>query len=142
MRAIHRLVWLTVFGFVVSLLLSSAATAQVPQYGAVSPLQNIASRPTVSPYLNLLQPRTTGVPNYQTLVRPQLDQRRAEQMNAAAIQRLQSQVNRPGNYSRTTGESVQVRGTGHVSGFQNHMHFFPGPNQAAYQAAWQSKRAQ
>lgn len=101
------------------------ASAQTPfRPPSINPLNNAINRPTVSPYLNLLQRNGNGLPTYQTLVRPQIEQRQAELRNAAAIQQLQYQASRPTNEGKSTGESGQVRGTGHVSGFMNHMHFF------------------
>lgn len=48
------------------LYLSAESCAQPPRYRP--------QRPTVSPYLNLLRNDDAGVPNYYSLVRPQLDQ--------------------------------------------------------------------
>ena len=57
------------------------------------------STPTISPYLNLFRDRTSAVPNYYSLVRPQLlqieqdkAQRRINQQNAASANRLQSEL--------------------------------------------------
>lgn len=109
-------------------LSTATASAQWPQYQppSTSSLANAINRPTVSPYLNLIGRGFGGggMPAYQTLVRPQIEQRQAEIRNAAAIQQLQLDVNRRAGSSRTTGESTDVRGTGHASGFMNHMHFF------------------
>src|SRR4051812_42151898 len=69
--------------------------------------------PTVSPYLNLLQSNSQGLSNYQTLVKPMIDQQNAIQRQGNSIQRLQQQVS-PG--SGPGG----ARGTGHTTRFQNY----------------------
>ncbi len=71
------------------------------------------SRPTVSPYLNLFRNNTGPLPNYYSLVRPELYQQRINQQTqtqqaqqAAAIGTLNTQVRR--------GTTTQ---TGKQSGF-------------------------
>ena len=78
----------------------------------------------MSPYLQLLRPEALEVPNYQTLVRPQIEMREAEARNQMAIQQLQNEV-ATGMPSMRTGGSVMVRPTGHSSQFMNLLHFFP-----------------
>lgn len=80
--------------------------------------------PTVSPYLNLLNNNNqlNGVPNYQSLVRPLVDQQDAIRRQGNSLQRLQSQVNSTYNAPPTTGG---LRGTGHASYFMNFSHFYP-----------------
>jgi hypothetical protein len=70
---------------------------------AQRPTRYSPSRPTVSPYLNLFRPREVGsVPNYFSLVRPQLQQNEINQLNqqvlqrqTQAIQQLQTNVLNP-----------------------------------------------
>src|SRR5687767_4006629 len=63
------------------LALSSDAFAQNGRGGSASRRRPVssASRPPVSPYLNLLRRDSGGAPNYHTLVRPQVDQRTTNQ---------------------------------------------------------------
>ena len=53
--------------------------------------------PTVSPYLNLLNNNNqlNGLPTYQSLVRPLLDQQSAIQRQGSSLQRLPSVGERP-----------------------------------------------
>lgn len=83
-----------------------------------------APRPAVSPYLQLLRPEALEVPNYQTLVRPQIEMREAEARNQMAIQQLQQEV-ATSFPSMRTGGSMMVRPTGHTSQFLNYLHFYP-----------------
>lgn len=80
--------------------------------------------PTVSPYLNLLQNNNqlNGIPNYQSLVRPLLDQQSAIQRQGNSLQRLQQQV----NTQAASGAGGQ-RATGHHTSFMYYSHFYPAP---------------
>ena len=80
--------------------------------------------PTVSPYLNLLNNNNqlNGMPTYQSLVRPLLDQQSAIQRQGNSLQRLQQQVNTPGG-----GGSGAGRSTGHSTSFMYYSHFYPAP---------------
>jgi len=131
MRRNLRIMLTGLAGLLMALVMTQVASAQFPAYRppSINPLSNAINRPTVSPYLNLLQRSGNGMPTYQTLVRPMVEQRQQAARNAAQIQQLQQDMSassRAGQV-RTTGESQQVRGTGHVSGFMNHMHFFNQP---------------
>ena len=75
--------------------------------------------PTTSPYLNLLQNNNFGGANYQTLVKPLLDQPAAIQRQGAQIQRLQNQVN-----SQYMGGGGSRSSTGHSTFFMNRSHFY------------------
>lgn len=79
--------------------------------------------PTVSPYLNLLNNNNqlNGVPNYQSLVRPLVDQQDAIRRQGNSLQKLQTQVN--STYNAPSGSGL--RGTGHASHFMNFSHFYP-----------------
>jgi len=77
--------------------------------------------PTVSPYLNLLQNNSvnstiTGMPVYQSLVKPLVNQGSAISRQGGALSQLQQQV-----YSGGGGGSA----TGHASFFMNYSHYFP-----------------
>ncbi|MBI3839631.1 MAG: hypothetical protein HY288_17050 [Planctomycetia bacterium] len=77
--------------------------------------------PTVSPYLNLLQSNNqlNSVPNYQSLVKPLIDQRNAIQRQGNSLQHLQQQV------ASGAGGGVGGRGTGHTTHFMNYSHYYP-----------------
>lgn len=96
---------------------------------STNPAANIANkaiygRPTVSPYLNLLRPQGgVGVPNYQSLVRPQLQQERTNQIQERQIQSLQNRMYQ--GPSRSVGSPQDIRSTGHVTRFMNHSSYYP-----------------
>lgn len=79
--------------------------------------------PTVSPYLNLLNNNNqlNGLPTYQSLVRPLLDQQSAIQRQGSSLQRLQQQVN------TGSGGAGAGRATGHATSFMYYSHFYPAP---------------
>lgn len=79
-------------------------------------------RPSVSPYLNLLLPNDDGLPNYQTMVRPFVEQRRRNQDFAREIGALQSAVVE--NNIRDQRGDMGLRPTGHSTVFLNNSHFF------------------
>jgi len=86
----------------------------------------ISNRPTVSPWLNLL--RNDGginnISNYQTLVRPLLEQRQQASMQTRQISQLQSQV--ASQRSQAAQQSqTGVRPTGHPTRYLNYLQFFP-----------------
>ena len=97
---------------------------------ATNPGRYTLNRPTVSPYLNLLRRSAdnSSLPNYQTLVRPQLEQRQQSQQRDIAIQRLQSRVT---NMQGRAAIQAQQQGrrnpfiTGHASGFMRYLHYYP-----------------
>jgi hypothetical protein len=76
--------------------------------------------PTVSPYLNLTQ--GGPVTNYQSLVKPLIDQGDAIQRQGSSINRLQQQVSAQA-YGAGGGGG---RGTGHTTFFMNYSHYYPG----------------
>ena len=92
----------------------------------------ILSRPTVSPYLNLVRrDGFGGVTNYQTLVRPQLEQRELARIQQAEISRVRQQL----AVQQRSIESVQqqraqrVFSTGHPTRFMNLQQYYPGFSQ-------------
>lgn len=100
---------------------------------ATNPGRYTLSRPTVSPYLNLLRRNSefNPLPNYQTLVRPQLEQRQQSQQRDMAISRLQSRVT---NMQGRAAIEAQRQGrrnpfvTGHPTGFMRYLHYYPAMN--------------
>ena len=110
---------------VAALALLAAPSSAFAQYnaGTYSGRSDNPNGPTVSPYLNLLNNNNqlNGVPNYQSLVRPLLDQQNAIQRQGSSLQRLQQQVNTQG------GGSGAGRSTGHSTSFMYYSHFYPAP---------------
>ncbi len=73
--------------------------------------------PTVSPYLNLLQSNNAGVTNYQSLVKPLIDQSSAIRSQGRAINQVQRQL-----YS---GVNAAASPSGRGSHFMFYSHFYP-----------------
>ena len=99
---------------VVSLVGLHPASAQGWGGGASS---NNPNGPTVSPYLNLLSNNNPTVTNYQSLVKPLINQNDAIRRQGGAIQQLQSQ--------QYQGPSGGGGGTGVHSYFMFYSHYFP-----------------
>jgi hypothetical protein len=97
-------------------LSANTALAQLDPAGSLY-YDNLYNRPTVSPYLNLLNPSAAAnsVPNYFTLVKPQLEQRAALSRQASELQRLNRQVS--AGPRRSQRQQSQVRSTGHATQF-------------------------
>jgi hypothetical protein len=94
--------------------LLSVSTAAAQNYRGTSGNVN---GPTVSPYLNLLQNNNADITNYQSLVRPLINQNSALQRQGGAIQQLQQQQRGYGN--------VGSGGTGIHSYFMFYSHYYP-----------------
>jgi hypothetical protein len=75
-------------------------------------------RSTVSPYLNLYRNDGSRLPNYQTLVRPQLQQQAVNQFQQQEIDRLQTKV------ARGDERQSLMPKTGHPSRFHYYSHFY------------------
>jgi len=94
------------------------------------PFANATHRPTVSPYLNLLREDLTDevVPNYHTLVRPQLQQiefqQQQQQQNAMMYRQLQQLQARS---AFTPQGSETMLPTGHMTTFLNLGGYYPMP---------------
>ena len=100
------------------------------------PFSDVNSRPTVSPYLNLFRDDFQGGGdfNYQTLVRPQLQQQRFNQRfqdEAQAISRRVQQISAQPAYSPQGSRSQYP--TGHQTVFGYYGRFYP--NMARQQRA-------
>jgi hypothetical protein len=109
------------------LLCVTASTAQAQIGGLYSGRGDNPVGPTVSPYLNLLQSNAFGVTNYQSLVRPLVDQGNAINRQGNSLNRIQQQLNTPGGAAGGGGYrgSGGSRGTGHTTLFMNYSHFYP-----------------
>jgi hypothetical protein len=102
-----------------------AAASEVRGQGQL-PFSNLpANRPTVSPYLQLLNQQTPGVSNYFTLVKPQIEARRELVQQQYQIDRLQHQVNRARPAGLPVQGSKEIRGTGHETVYLNYLHYYP-----------------
>lgn len=117
-----------------ALLVVAANTAEA-QYKAKSrPFDNAgggARRPAVSPYMNLLN-NTNGIAtNYQSLVKPQLEQDNFNARSASAIRGLQRQAAASASRSASTRSAsthegnIKMRGTGHSHVRENYSHYYP-----------------
>jgi len=108
----------------------SAPVARGAFGGALNkPFSNVFRRPTVSPYLNLFRDDGRGaVSNYQTLVRPQLEQIELMQQQTRqtrSLQRLNRQVQQLQQQAAfPISGSTQIRATGHTTQFMNLSHFY------------------
>jgi hypothetical protein len=92
--------------------------------------------PTVSPYMNLLRTDLGPLPNYQSLVRPQLEQRTFNRQAAQAINRTERDFRTlaqtpaaaaPLQPGRLGVRTPQTRPTGVAGQFQFFSHYFPPP---------------
>ncbi|HJS06116.1 MAG TPA: hypothetical protein VJ809_00605 [Pirellulales bacterium] len=101
------------------------------------PGQYAPSRPTVSPYLNLLRRDAGPVTNYYTQVRPQQQQQAINQQQRSINLQQQSLLQTQQQGLRTVQEGLlqirqpEVNPTGTGGGFMNFSHFYsfgrPGP---------------
>jgi hypothetical protein len=80
--------------------------------------------PTVSPYLNLLQSGNLNVTNYQSLVKPLIDQGNAIDRQANSLYRQGNSI-RGLQQAQSLGASRSGHGTGHASYFMNFSHYYP-----------------
>lgn len=90
---------------------------------SVNPMANIMNRPTVSPYLNLLN---GGPGNYQSFVRPfaqNQQQLRQQQNQIGGLQRGLNQVQQ--SLQAPTSGDGSLRPTGHTSQYMNYSHYYP-----------------
>jgi len=107
-------------GIVLFLQSRTALGQSIPRY--------TPQRPTISPYLNLLRTDNGVMPNYYSLVRPQLDQQSfdnrvllSERSQARAIRQL-SEI----SDAATTGQTGTGSTFRNLSHFQNRSHYYPG----------------
>jgi hypothetical protein len=95
---------------------------------ASKPFSNVTSTPTVSPYLNLFREDLGGNDdlNYQTLVRPQLEQQRTnallQRQNEELSRRVQS-ISAQRDYAPTGAQNQYP--TGHPTMFNYHGRYYP-----------------
>ena len=84
-------------------------------------------RPTISPYLNLMRDDNGSLPNYYSLVRPQLFQQsfdnrvlKTARAQERAVQKLSDVAN-----TETTGPTGTGSTFGNLSHFRDRSHFYP-----------------
>jgi hypothetical protein len=107
--------------------LPAAAQAQNPYSNLSGGITSgpVSSRPTVSPYLNLLRPQGgVAIPNYQALVRPMLEQERINQNQGRQLAQMNRMYQGPSSQS-SAGAPIEIRGTGHKTGFMNYSAYYP-----------------
>jgi len=84
-------------------------------------------RPTISPYLNLLRNDSGPLPNYYSLVRPQLNQQSFDNRILSATRAQEQQVRKLNEV--TDADAAGPTGTGstfgNLSHFRNRSHFYP-----------------
>jgi hypothetical protein len=100
-----------------ALLLCCWAPGAQAQGGYARPAISPGSRPTVSPYLNIVRQGNPAL-NYYNLVRPEFEFRNA-------YQGLQQQVTRQTTAIDQMDASL-LPATGHSTSFMNYSHYFPG----------------
>ncbi|MGE0534556.1 MAG: hypothetical protein AB7O68_06245 [Pirellulales bacterium] len=84
--------------------------------------QALYNRPTVSPYLNLTRPGGLITPNYQSLVRPQVDQMRVNRAQRQSTATLQREISSSRHQAVIPGQ--QIRGTGHATSYMSYSQYF------------------
>lgn len=106
-----HLLALTVLAIAIVAVVPNVASAQGFYRGS----SDSPNGPTVSPYMNLLQSNAFGVTNYQSLVKPLIDQGSAIRNQGRAINQVQQQL-----YSGAGGAP-----SGRGSRFMYYSHFYP-----------------
>ena len=93
------------------------------------------NRPTVSPYVNLAtRDNYNGMPNYFTIVRPQIEQREREMTQRQETSRMQTQLNQvQRQQAQSQSQMAEMMLTGRVGWssrgmprFGSYMNYFPG----------------
>ena len=109
-------------------LIFAGSSAMARAQNRARPLDGESRRPTVSPYMNLINNQQGGATNYQSLVRPQLDQQKLNRKQSAAINQLrQASASAPAtSRSSPYGSNGNLRSTGHRTTFNEVSKFYPG----------------
>jgi hypothetical protein len=91
------------------------------------PFANYTPAPTVSPYVNLgRNDSDLGLPTYQTLVQPFVQQREFNQRQQHDMQRVNQQFQSVRSQLEVQQTQTQLRPTGHGVYFNNLSHYYPG----------------
>ncbi len=110
---------MSVLSVAVVIVLGTAAPAKAQQGTYYRGSSDNPVGPTVSPYLNLIQNNQFGATNYQSLVKPLIEQGNAINRQGRNLNNLQQQV-----YSRPQGAGG-FQSTGHATFFMNYSHYYP-----------------
>jgi hypothetical protein len=113
----------------VVLVIALASSAHAQYKSKPRPFEGAGGgrRPAVSPYMNLLNNNTGVATNYQSLVRPQIEQQNLNAKSSSAIRGLQKQAaSSAGRAASTTEGNVKLRKTGHTAVRESYSHFYPG----------------
>jgi hypothetical protein len=111
------------FALAAAAILVAAPQQVMAQYGGGGFYMGSSDNPvgpTVSPYLNLLQGNNFGVTNYQSLVKPLINQGNAINRQGSSLRNLQQQVNSRPAYGAGGGGIS----TGHATYFMNYSHYY------------------
>jgi hypothetical protein len=101
-----------------------AATAR-----SSKPFSGYTPTPTVSPYLNLFRNSNSDVNNYNTLVKPYLEQEQQSRLFGGEIRGLQSSTRLQNNALQKLGKRTDLMGgTTAPEFYQNYQGFYPGFN--------------
>ncbi len=120
---------------VASLVLAGIGEEAQGQYNVQRPgsyfQRFVRDRPTVSPYLNLVSAQQnqargqTAQPVYQTLVRPQLEQRRENELTERNMIQVQQQLSDL-RQSYQQSQANTFGATGHPTRFMIYSQYYPG----------------
>lgn len=113
--------WL--FGLALGALYTLAPQSAMAQVRYMGRADNPVG-PTVSPYLNLITSGQFGVTNYQSLVRPLIDQGSAIDRQGSQLRGVQQQLSQ-GAGAGAGAAGVRGPSTGRGSYFMYYSHFYP-----------------
>lgn len=107
---------------------SRSASFGIGGGSGAKPFSNVSASPTVSPYLGLFTEDLNGFDdlNYQTNVRPRLQQRAFNEQiarQAQAINRRLTSISARNAFNTTGAQNIAP--TGHTATFQNYSRFYP-----------------
>jgi hypothetical protein len=105
--------------------LSSSVVLAQGVGGPAPPARYQPARPTISPYLNLFRRDVGPLPNYYSLVRPQLNQIEFNKRQQVTNAQQQAQIQQNARNIVGISESVAAP-TGTASVYRNYGHYYPG----------------
>jgi hypothetical protein len=77
--------------------------------------------------MQLLNNQTGNATNYQSLVRPQIEQWNFNSQSTSAIKGLQRSQAASANRSKSSAEgNLKMRSTGHAAARESYSHYYPG----------------
>jgi hypothetical protein len=100
----------------------TVARPQTPSSGLIQrqTSANMVKKPTVSPYLNLVNGGDPNLTNYQSMVRPLVNQNRVNSQQSSQLNRLEARKPSSSNSGNET-----LRTTGHQATWHNYSHYYP-----------------